>query len=157
MAVMSEYIFPPSFSARPPNAKQRKEQTASQSLKSQAENPDQLNKAVTPNLESIVRTAHDAGNSDVHLGVGETPRFRARGEIVTTSWPKTTLAVFRGWLQEILSPQQIDAFFREKEFDGSLVFSFVHQDQPTEFLSWSSDGAAADSSDDSDDGEAAVT
>ena len=155
MAVMSESIFPPSFSARPSNAKQRKEPTASQSLKSQAENPDQLNKAVTPNLESIVRTAHDAENSDVHLGVGETPRFRARGEIVTTSLPKTTLAVFRGWLQEILSPQQIDVFFREKEFDGSLAF--VHQDQPTGFLSWSSDDAAAHSSDDSDDGAAAVT
>ena len=72
-----------------------------------------------------MRTVNDAGHSDVHLGVGETPRFRARGDIVTTSWPTTTLAMFQGWLQEILSPQQIDAFFREKEFDGSHAFSFV--------------------------------
>ena len=122
MAVVSEPIFPPSCSARPPNAKQRKEPTASQSLKSQAENPDQLNKAGTPNLESIVRTAHDAGHSDVHLGVGETPRFRARGEIVTTSWPKTTLAMFRGWLREILSPQLIDAFFRERNSMAHMHF-----------------------------------
>ena len=72
-----------------------------------------------------MRTAHDAGHSDLHLGVSETPRFRARGEIVTISWPKTTLAVFRDWLQKILSPLQIDAFSREKEFDGSHAFSFV--------------------------------
>ena len=125
MAAVSEPIFPPSFSTRPPSSDQRKTPTASRLLENQAEKPTQLDGAGSPSLESIVRTAHDAGHSDVHLGVGETPRFRARGDIVTTSWPKTTLAVFRGWLQEILSPQQIDAFFREKEFDGSHAFSFV--------------------------------
>ncbi len=72
-----------------------------------------------------MRTAYENGHSDVHLGVGEQPRYRARGEMLTTEWPVTTLAVFRGWLQEILTPQQIDAFFREKEFDGSHAFPFV--------------------------------
>jgi len=33
--------------------------------------------------------------------------------------------VIHGWLGEILSPQQIDAFFRGKEFDGSNAFPFV--------------------------------
>jgi twitching motility protein PilT len=43
----------------------------------------------------------------------------------TTEWPATDLSTFQGWLHEILSPQQIDAFFREKEFDGSHGFPFV--------------------------------
>ena len=39
--------------------------------------------------------------------------------------PITDQSVFQRWLGEILSPQQIDAFFREKEFDGSHAFPFV--------------------------------
>ena len=78
-----------------------------------------------PNLEAIVKIAHEEGHSDVHLGVGEVPRYRARGEMQSTEWPATDLSTFQGWLGEILSPQQIDAFFREKEFDGSHAFPFV--------------------------------
>ncbi len=78
-----------------------------------------------PSLEEIVRIAHEAGHSDVHLGIGEQPRYRARGEMLTTEWPVTTPAMFQGWLQEILTPQQIDGFSTEKEFDGSHAFSFV--------------------------------
>ena len=78
-----------------------------------------------PNLEAIVRIAHEEGLSNVHFGVGEVPRYRARGEMQTIEWPATDLSTFQGWLGEILSPQQIDAFFREKEFDGSHAFPFV--------------------------------
>ena len=42
-----------------------------------------------------------------------------------TDWPVTDQSVFQRWLGEILSPQQIDAFFQEKEFDGSHAFPFV--------------------------------
>jgi len=42
-----------------------------------------------------------------------------------TEWPVTRAEVFQGWLQEILTPQQIDGFNRDKEFDGSHAFSFV--------------------------------
>ena len=45
--------------------------------------------------------------------------------MLTTEWPVTTPAMFQGWLQEILTPQQIDGFSTEKEFDGSHAFSFV--------------------------------
>jgi len=72
-----------------------------------------------------VRVAHEQGHSDVHLGVGEVPRYRARGEMQRTEWPITDQAVFQGWLGEILSPQQVDEFFRQKEFDGSHAFPFV--------------------------------
>ena len=79
----------------------------------------------SPSLEEIVRIAHQEGHSDVHLGVGETPRYRARGEMQVTPWPVTDPGVFQGWLSEMLSPQQIDTFFREKECDGSPAFPFV--------------------------------
>ena len=52
----------------------------------------------SPSLEEIVRIAHHAGHSDVHLGVGEVPRYRARGDMQGTEWPVTRAEVFQGWL-----------------------------------------------------------
>ena len=78
-----------------------------------------------PGLEQIVRVAHDRGYSDVHLGVGEEPRFRFRGDIIGSGWPITDRDTFREWMREILSPSQIDRFLREKEYDGSHAFPFV--------------------------------
>ena len=78
-----------------------------------------------PSLEQIVRIAHDKGHSDVHLGVGEIPRYRARGEMLTTEWPCSTQQTFQRWLKEILTPQQIDDFLQIKEFDGAHAFPFV--------------------------------
>ena len=78
-----------------------------------------------PNLEGIVRIAHERNFSDVHLGVGEEPRYRARGDMLRTGWPVTDNATFQRWLKEMLSPAQIDGFLRDKEFDGSHAFPFV--------------------------------
>ena len=72
-----------------------------------------------------MRIAFDNNYSDVHLGVGEVPRFRNRGDIVTTPWPVTDTDTFRDWLREVLDPSQLDSFKREKEFDGSHAFPFV--------------------------------
>lgn len=77
------------------------------------------------NLEGIVRIANEKGYSDVHLGVGEEPRYRARGEMASTGWPITDGATFTNWMREMLTPAEIDAFQREKEFDGSHAFPFV--------------------------------
>ena len=87
--------------------------------------PVQAETGGSPSLEQIVRIANEMGHSDVHLGVGEVPRYRARGEMLKTKWPTSDQAVFQGWLREILSPQQIDGFLRDKEFDGSHAFPFV--------------------------------
>ena len=78
-----------------------------------------------PTLEEIVRIADAEGHSDVHLGVGEVPRYRANGDMQTTDWPISDQTSFDRWLREILTPQQIDLFHREKEFDGSHAFPFV--------------------------------
>jgi twitching motility protein PilT len=72
-----------------------------------------------------VRLAHDCGYSDVHLGVGEEPRYRSRGTMLRTGWPVTAVDPFNGWLREILSPEQIDQFLREKELDASHTFPFA--------------------------------
>ena len=76
-------------------------------------------------LQGIVKLAAEQGFSDVHLGVGEEPRYRDRGEMLRTGWPVTEAAGFQTWLREMLSPAQVDAFQRDKEFDGSHAFPFV--------------------------------
>ncbi len=77
------------------------------------------------NLEAIVQMAFNNNYSDIHLGVGEVPRFRSLGDIVATPWPVTNADTFRDWLREVLNPGQLDSFKRQKEFDGSHSFSFV--------------------------------
>ncbi len=76
----------------------------------------------SPTLEHLVREAYDRGISDLHLGVGELPRFRDRGQIITTDYPEITEATFFAWLREILSDQQIEQFKEELEYDGATQY-----------------------------------
>jgi twitching motility protein PilT len=78
-----------------------------------------------PTLEQIVREAYDKGFSDIHLGVGEAPRFRNRGEIDTTEYPVTDLDTFFSWLQEILSDEEIQRFKNTLDFDGATQYDFA--------------------------------
>ena len=77
---------------------------------------------VLPTLEQLVREAYEQGISDLHLGVGEVPRFRERGEIIVTEYPEIDEASFFGWLREILNEQQIEQFKEELEFDGATQY-----------------------------------
>jgi len=77
------------------------------------------------NLEGIVRLAYEHDYSDIHIGVGEQPRYRNRGEMHHTGWPVTDGATFNGWLREMLTPVELDRFNNDKEFDGSFAFPFV--------------------------------
>ncbi|MFM7240364.1 MAG: type IV pilus twitching motility protein PilT [Cyanobium sp.] len=77
------------------------------------------------NLEGIVRVAFERNFSDVHLGVGEEPRYRHRGDIVRTGWPATDQPAFIGWVREMLGAAELDSFLRDLEFDGSHAFPFV--------------------------------
>ncbi|MAR06528.1 MAG: type IV pili twitching motility protein PilT [Cyanobium sp. NAT70] len=123
--VVSQPVFPPSFPPRPPEPASTPSTAAATTPINPARTPATTRSIGHPSLEEIVKVAHDAGHSDIHLGVGETPRYRARGEMIRTQWPVTDQTVFQSWLAEILSPQQIDEFFRQKEFDGSHAFPFV--------------------------------
>lgn len=115
---MSQTIFPPGFpSTTVPVPHRHPTPAPIRAIPSDLES--------APSLERIVQIANERGHSDVHLGVGESPRYRARGEMLQTEWPVATQETFQGWLQEILSPQQIDDFFQSKEFDGAHAFPFV--------------------------------
>lgn len=78
-----------------------------------------------PTLQQLVREAYDKGFSDVHLGVGEVPRFRNRGEIDTTNYPVTDEATFMSWLREILSDEEIRRFQDTLDFDGASQYDFA--------------------------------
>ena len=75
-------------------------------------------------LEKIVREAFDKGFSDLHLGVGEVPRFRDRGQISTTDYPVIDEATFYRWLNEVLRPEEIQQFKQTLDFDGAAMFEF---------------------------------
>lgn len=79
----------------------------------------------SPTLEQIVREAFDKGFSDIHLGVGEIPRFRERGEISSTEYPVTDEETFYNWLAEILRPDQIQEFRQNLDFDGAAQYDFT--------------------------------
>ncbi|MCH1604701.1 MAG: type IV pili twitching motility protein PilT, partial [Synechococcus sp. MOX_bin13] len=90
---VAQPVSPPSFPPRPTSVR-----TSERSL--EVQNPARRSAADgSPSLEEIVRIAHEAGHSDVHLGVGEVPRYRARGDMQGTEWPVTKADVFQGWLQ----------------------------------------------------------
>jgi twitching motility protein PilT len=72
-----------------------------------------------------VQIAHENKYSDIHIGVGEQPRFRDRGEMHRTDWPVTDTMRFRDWVREMLTPVEIDSFLRDKEYDGAHDFGFV--------------------------------
>jgi len=76
-------------------------------------------------LREIVTIAHQNSYSDIHIGVGEQPRFRNRGEMHRTDWPVTDTVQFRDWVREMLGPAEMDDFLQDKEYDGAFDFGFV--------------------------------
>lgn len=79
----------------------------------------------SPSLAEIVRLAFDKGYSDIHLGVGEVPRFRNRGEIDPTDWPVTDRPTFYSWMREVLTEEQIQEFETTLDFDGATQYDFA--------------------------------
>ena len=78
-----------------------------------------------PTLEYIIRNAYESGYSDIHLGVGEVPRMRDRGEMALTDYPKTDRKTFMSWLHEILSEEEVHKFETTLEFDGATQYDFA--------------------------------
>ncbi|HAC62191.1 MAG TPA: type IV pili twitching motility protein PilT [Cyanothece sp. UBA12306] len=78
-----------------------------------------------PALAQLVRQAFDEGFSDVHLGVGEQPRMRDRGQMVPLDYPTTDENTFMSWLREILKEDEIQRFKKELEFDGATQYDFA--------------------------------
>ncbi|MFM6340957.1 MAG: type IV pili twitching motility protein PilT, partial [Dolichospermum sp.] len=76
-------------------------------------------------LAHLIQEAFDGGYSDIHLTVGEIPRFRDRGEMQITNYPETDKATFTSWLYEILGDEEIESFQKNLEFDGAVQYDFV--------------------------------
>ncbi len=78
-----------------------------------------------PTLEYIIRNAYESGYSDIHVGVGEIPRMRDRGEMALTDYPKTDRLTFMSWLHEILTEEEVHQFETKLEFDGATQYDFA--------------------------------
>ena len=78
-----------------------------------------------PTFEQLIKEAHEKGFSDIHLGVGEIPRFRNRGEINATEYPETDKETFMSWLRETLTEEEIKRFQETLDFDGATQFDFA--------------------------------
>ncbi|MEB3357697.1 MAG: type IV pilus twitching motility protein PilT [Synechococcales bacterium] len=78
-----------------------------------------------PTLEQIVKEAYDKGYSDIHLGVGEVPRFRDRGEIMPTEYPVTDKPTFYSWIAEVLPEPEIQKFKDTLDYDGAADYEFA--------------------------------
>lgn len=78
-----------------------------------------------PKLADIVSRAHEHGFSDIHLGVGEIPRFRNRGEMDYSQYPETDQNTFMSWLYEVLTEEEVEKFHTTLEFDGATQYEFA--------------------------------
>ena len=78
-----------------------------------------------PNIDDLLKEAFDAGFSDLHVGVGEIPRFRNRGEIETTEYPETDYATFMSWIHQVLSEKEVETFQQNLDFDGATQYDFA--------------------------------
>ncbi|MBE9003500.1 type IV pilus twitching motility protein PilT [Fortiea sp. LEGE XX443] len=76
-------------------------------------------------LAQMIKEAFDKGYSDIHLGVGEIPRYRNRGEIQPTEHPETDHESFMSWLREIMTEAEIQRFEEHLEFDGATQYEFA--------------------------------
>lgn len=77
----------------------------------------------TSSIEQMVRDAHARQASDIHIRIGELPRFRIRGQMVQPrDQLKVTPEVFEAYLAEILSPKQQQEFEQNKELDTAIFY-----------------------------------
>ncbi|MBD2036408.1 PilT/PilU family type 4a pilus ATPase [Leptolyngbya sp. FACHB-321] len=78
---------------------------------------------VTNSIEQMVRDAHARQASDIHIRIGELPRFRIRGQMVQPrDQQKVTPELFKQYLGEILSDKQQAEFEQSKELDTAIFY-----------------------------------
>lgn len=74
-------------------------------------------------IEQMVKDAHARQASDIHIRVGEVPRFRVRGQMVRPGdQPLVTPEIFEHYLKEILTPEQRLRFAESKELDTAIFY-----------------------------------
>ncbi|TAF52442.1 MAG: PilT/PilU family type 4a pilus ATPase [Oscillatoriales cyanobacterium] len=76
-----------------------------------------------PSIAAMVQVAYNEKASDIHVRVGEVPRFRIRGKLIRAEQlPATTPQILLHYLSEILTPEQRERFKRQKEVDSALFY-----------------------------------
>jgi len=73
-----------------------------------------------PTIEEIMRTAKNAGDSDVHITVGIPPKMRVNGNLVTMNYSRMMPADTLGVLLEIMTESQREKFEDRGEYDMSF-------------------------------------
>ena len=71
-------------------------------------------------IEQILRTAKEAGASDVHLTVGIPPKMRVNGNLITMDYPKLLPVDTLDVLIDVMTEVQRDKFEERGEYDMSF-------------------------------------
>jgi twitching motility protein PilT len=75
-------------------------------------------------IQKMVRDAYKQQASDIHIRVGELPRFRVRGQMeVYDQGEVVTPKIFAAYLDEILTPSKKQRLAKNKELDTAIVYS----------------------------------
>jgi twitching motility protein PilT len=93
-------------------------------------------------LDVLFKELKESGGSDLHMVVGEPPKMRVHGAIET----REGYEVFRedsmrDWLTEILRPDQLDTYMRDRDLDFAYALEGVARFRCNYF--WQKDGPAA--------------
>ncbi|MCM1047777.1 MAG: type IV pilus twitching motility protein PilT [Clostridiales bacterium] len=73
-----------------------------------------------PTINEIMRVAHEAGASDVHITVGVPPKMRVNGNLVTMDYPKMLPADTLEIVLEVMTEVQRERFEERGEYDMSF-------------------------------------
>ncbi|NJN76180.1 MAG: PilT/PilU family type 4a pilus ATPase [Synechococcaceae cyanobacterium RL_1_2] len=76
-----------------------------------------------PTIQHMVQDAFDSKASDIHIRVGEVPRFRINGKIYPTKgYPKIKKDLFNSFLGEALTLSQRKQLAQKKELDTAIFY-----------------------------------
>lgn len=70
-------------------------------------------------LKEILKSAQEAGASDVHITVGVPPKFRINGRLMSTTFPRMLPADTEAFAESILNDIQKEKFYTTGEYDMS--------------------------------------
>ncbi|MCU0549668.1 MAG: PilT/PilU family type 4a pilus ATPase [Leptolyngbya sp. Prado105] len=74
-------------------------------------------------IRRMVKDALAQGASDIHLQVGEMPRYRIQGQMcLQEQYGTITIRQFEDFLAEILSPEQREIFHSKQELDTAIFY-----------------------------------
>ncbi|MEW5860892.1 MAG: type IV pilus twitching motility protein PilT [Cyanobacteriota bacterium] len=83
--------------------------------------PPEVNSATS--IKQMVKDAYAQKASDIHIRVGQVPRYRIRGQMAETeNQLRVTPEIFEQYLAEILTPAQRKQFAENKELDTAIFY-----------------------------------